>query len=93
MRSPLFVATGAFDIVHAGRVRFLAWAAARATPWWVGVEDDSRVAYWKGSGRPVNPAPDRAEVLAAFRPVSALFGSRATPLPIHSASTCSCYAR
>ena len=67
------VATGAFDIVHPGHVRFLAWAAARARPLWVGVEDDSRVAYWKGSGRPANPVSDRAEVLAALRPVSAVF--------------------
>jgi cytidyltransferase-like protein len=67
------VATGAFDIVHAGHVRFLAWAAARARPLWVGVEDDNRVAYWKGSGRPVNRVSDRAEVLAALRPVSAVF--------------------
>ncbi len=67
------VATGAFDIVHAGHVRFLAWAAASARPLWVGVEDDNRVAYWKGPGRPVNPVSDRAEVLAALRPVAALF--------------------
>jgi D-glycero-beta-D-manno-heptose 1-phosphate adenylyltransferase len=67
------VATGAFDIVNAGHVRFLAWAAAQARPLWVGIEDDGRVAYWKGPGRPVNPVSDRAEVLGALRPVAALF--------------------
>jgi cytidyltransferase-like protein len=67
------VATGVFDVLHPGHVRFLAWAAAKARPLYVGVEDDARVAHWKGPGRPVHTATERAEVLAALRPVSMVF--------------------
>jgi cytidyltransferase-like protein len=67
------VVTGVFDIVHAGHVRFLVWARAKARPLYVGLEADARVAHWKGDGRPLNPLALRAEVMAALRPVDAVF--------------------
>ncbi|MFC4908725.1 adenylyltransferase/cytidyltransferase family protein [Actinomadura gamaensis] len=67
------VVTGVFDVLHIGHVRFLRDAAERGFPLVVGVEDDDRVRAWKGPGRPVNPAAERAEVLAALRSVAGVF--------------------
>ncbi|MFG2074534.1 cytidyltransferase-like domain-containing protein [Nonomuraea maritima] len=67
------VVTGVFDILHVGHVRYLGAVAARGLPLVVGVEDDPRVRAWKGPTRPLNPAPERAEVLAALRFVSGVF--------------------
>ncbi|MEV0588348.1 adenylyltransferase/cytidyltransferase family protein [Nonomuraea sp. NPDC050310] len=67
------VVTGVFDILHVGHARFLAAVAERGLPLVVGVEDDARVRAWKGPNRPVNPAAERAELLAALRCVSGVF--------------------
>ncbi|HZU71777.1 MAG TPA: adenylyltransferase/cytidyltransferase family protein [Acidimicrobiales bacterium] len=67
------VVTGVFDVLHAGHVRFLTWARARARPLLVGLEADARVQHWKGPGRPLNPLALRAEVMAALRPVDGVF--------------------
>jgi cytidyltransferase-like protein len=67
------VVTGAFDLLHVGHVRFLQAAASTGTNLVVGVEDDPRIAAWKGPGRPVNTATERAEVLAALRVVDGVF--------------------
>ncbi|GAB2962168.1 adenylyltransferase/cytidyltransferase family protein [Nonomuraea fastidiosa] len=67
------VVTGVFDILHVGHVRYLGAVAARGLPLVVGVEDDPRVRAWKGPTRPVNPAAERAEVLAALRFVTGVF--------------------
>ncbi|MHB1446378.1 MAG: adenylyltransferase/cytidyltransferase family protein [Acidimicrobiales bacterium] len=67
------VVTGTFDLLHPGHVRFLTWAAAKARPLYVGVEDDARVRHWKGPGRPLHTLAERAEVLAALRPVAKVF--------------------
>lgn len=67
------VVTGVFDVLHPGHVRFLTWAAAKGRPLYVGIEDDDRVRRWKGADRPVHPIAERAEVLAALKPVSMVF--------------------
>lgn len=67
------VATGVFDILHVAHARFLTWAAGRGRPLYVGVEADDRVRAAKGHSRPVNPLADRAEILAALKPVAAVF--------------------
>jgi cytidyltransferase-like protein len=67
------VATGVFDILHPGHVRFLTWAAARGRPLYVGVEDDARVRHWKGPSRPVHTVAERAEMLSALKSVSMVF--------------------
>ncbi|WP_242454253.1 adenylyltransferase/cytidyltransferase family protein [Bailinhaonella thermotolerans] len=67
------VVTGAFDLLHVGHVRFLTQVRERGRPLLVGVEDDARVRSWKGPTRPINPAEERAEVLAALRAVDGVF--------------------
>ena len=59
-------ANGCFDLLHVGHVRYLAGAAAEADRLIVAVNDDPAVAALKGAGRPVVPASERAEVIAAL---------------------------
>jgi D-glycero-beta-D-manno-heptose 1-phosphate adenylyltransferase len=61
-------ANGCFDLLHAGHVRYLQAAANEADRLIVAVNDDE-VAGQKGPGRPILPAPDRAEMVAAVRGV------------------------
>ncbi len=61
-------ANGCFDLLHVGHVRYLQAAAAEADRLIVAVNDD-RTAATKGPGRPIVPAGDRAELVAALRGV------------------------
>src|SRR5919108_698499 len=60
-------ANGCFDLLHVGHVRYLQGAAAEADRLVVAVNDDGSVARLKGPGRPILPAADRAELVAALR--------------------------
>ena len=60
------MANGCFDVLHVGHVRYLAGAAAEADRLVVAVNDDASVAALKGPGRPVLPADERAELVAAL---------------------------
>ena len=60
---------GCFDILHAGHVRYLTAARGLGDILIVGLNSDASVRKLKGEGRPVNPAADRAEVLAGLRAV------------------------
>jgi rfaE bifunctional protein nucleotidyltransferase chain/domain len=62
-------ANGCFDLLHVGHVRYLRAAAAEADRLIVAVNDDRSVAGLKGDGRPILPAAERAELLAALRGV------------------------
>ena len=62
-------ANGCFDLLHVGHVRYLAGAAAEADRLIVAVNDDRSGAGLKGAGRPILPAPERAELVAAIRGV------------------------
>jgi rfaE bifunctional protein nucleotidyltransferase chain/domain len=62
-------ANGCFDLLHVGHTRYLQGAAAEADVLVVAVNDDEAVAALKGEGRPVLPAADRAELVAAVRGV------------------------
>jgi rfaE bifunctional protein nucleotidyltransferase chain/domain len=65
-------ANGAFDLLHAGHVRYLE-AARREADWLlVGVNSDASVARSKGSGRPIVPENERAEIVAALACVDAV---------------------
>lgn len=65
-------ANGAFDLLHAGHVRYLE-AARREGDWLVvGVNSDASVARAKGAGRPIVPAAERAEIVAALESVDAV---------------------
>ena len=60
---------GCFDILHAGHVRYLTEAKKLGDILIVGLNSDESVRQLKGEDRPVNPAEDRAEVLAGLRSV------------------------
>ena len=63
---------GVFDILHPGHVRYLQDARALGDVLIVGVNSDRSVrALGKGDARPIVPALERAEVLAALRCVDA----------------------
>ena len=61
-------ANGCFDLLHVGHVRYLQGAAQEADRLIVAVNDDA-VAGGKGPGRPILPAAERAELVAALRGV------------------------
>jgi rfaE bifunctional protein nucleotidyltransferase chain/domain len=63
-------ANGCFDLLHVGHVRYLQGAAAEGDRLIVAVNDDRSVAMLKGAGRPILPAADRAELVAALRGVA-----------------------
>ena len=60
------LANGHFDLLHVGHLRYLQAARAEADALIVAINDDDSVARLKGPGRPVVPAPERAELLAAL---------------------------
>jgi rfaE bifunctional protein nucleotidyltransferase chain/domain len=62
-------ANGHFDLLHVGHLRYLRDARAEADALVVAINDDDSVARLKGPGRPVVPAAERAELLAALEPV------------------------
>ena len=57
---------GCFDLLHRGHTRYLEQARALGDLLIVAVNSDASVRRLKGAGRPVVPAPERAEVLAAL---------------------------
>ena len=63
-------ANGCFDLLHVGHVRYLRAAAAEADRLIVAINDDASVAALKGAGRPILPAAERAELVAALRCVA-----------------------
>ncbi len=63
----LAFANGCFDLLHVGHVRYLQASAAEADRLIVAVNDDRSVAGLKGEGRPILPAAERAELVAALR--------------------------
>jgi rfaE bifunctional protein nucleotidyltransferase chain/domain len=62
-------ANGHFDLLHVGHLRYLRAARAEADALIVAINDDASVARLKGAGRPLVPAAERAELLAALEPV------------------------
>ena len=64
---------GGFDGLHVGHVRMLQEAATLADVLVVAVNSDESVAAAKGPGRPVLPAAERAELVAAVAGVDLVF--------------------
>lgn len=62
-------ANGHFDLLHVGHLRYLRAARAAGDALVVAINDDNSVARLKGRGRPLVPAAERAEMLAALEPV------------------------
>lgn len=63
-------ANGCFDVLHVGHVRYLAGARELGDILIVGINSDKQVAVQKGAGRPVLPASERAEIVAAVEAVT-----------------------
>jgi rfaE bifunctional protein nucleotidyltransferase chain/domain len=63
------LANGCFDLLHVGHARYLAEARTLGDLLIVGVNGDASVRRLKGPGRPLLPAAERAELVAAFRAV------------------------
>lgn len=57
---------GCFDILHIGHIRYLQEAKKHGDVLIVGINTDSSVKRLKGPQRPIQSAPERAEILAAL---------------------------
>jgi len=62
-------ANGHFDVLHVGHLRYLRAAKAEADVLVAAINGDGSVGRLKGPGRPVVPAAERAELVAALEPV------------------------
>jgi D-glycero-beta-D-manno-heptose 1-phosphate adenylyltransferase len=66
------LANGNFDLLHVGHVRYLRAAKALGGKLVVAINSDESVRALKGEGRPVMPAEERAEIVAALADVDAV---------------------
>jgi rfaE bifunctional protein nucleotidyltransferase chain/domain len=69
---PITLANGGFDLLHVGHVRYLRAAKRLGGRLVVAVNSDASVRTLKGEGRPLVPAGERAEILAALADVDAV---------------------
>ena len=68
----IVLANGNFDLLHVGHVRYLRGAKALGGKLVVAINSDKSVRALKGEGRPVMPAEERAEIVAALGDVDAV---------------------
>jgi rfaE bifunctional protein nucleotidyltransferase chain/domain len=66
------LANGNFDLLHVGHVRYLRGAKALGGRLVVAINSDESVRTLKGEGRPIMPAEERAEIVAALADVDAV---------------------
>jgi D-glycero-beta-D-manno-heptose 1-phosphate adenylyltransferase len=66
------LANGCFDLLHVGHVRYLRAAKQIGGRLVVAINADDSVRSLKGEGRPLMPAEERAEILAALADVDAV---------------------
>lgn len=66
----IVLANGCFDVLHVGHVRYLAGAREWGDVLVVGINSDAQVERLKGEGRPIMPATERAEIVAALESVT-----------------------
>ncbi|MGZ4818625.1 MAG: adenylyltransferase/cytidyltransferase family protein [Terriglobales bacterium] len=66
------LANGNFDLLHVGHVRYLRGAKALGGKLVVAINSDESVRALKGEGRPIMPAAERAEIVAALADVDAV---------------------
>ena len=69
---PVILANGNFDLLHVGHVRYLRGAKQLGGRLVVAINSDESVRALKGEGRPVMPASERAEMVAALADVDAV---------------------
>jgi len=68
----LILANGGFDLLHVGHVRYLHAAKQLGGRLIVAVNSDESMRSLKGQGRPLIPAEERAEIIAALADVDAV---------------------
>jgi rfaE bifunctional protein nucleotidyltransferase chain/domain len=68
----IVLANGNFDLLHVGHVRYLKGAKELGGKLIVAINSDESVRALKGDGRPVMPAEERAEIVAALEDVDAV---------------------
>jgi rfaE bifunctional protein nucleotidyltransferase chain/domain len=68
----VILANGNFDLLHVGHVRYLRGAKAMGGKLVVAINSDDSVHALKGEDRPVVPAEERAEIIAALADVDAV---------------------
>jgi D-glycero-beta-D-manno-heptose 1-phosphate adenylyltransferase len=68
----IVLANGNFDLLHVGHVRYLHGAKELGGKLVVAINSDESVRALKGEGRPVMPAEERAEIIAALADVDAV---------------------
>jgi rfaE bifunctional protein nucleotidyltransferase chain/domain len=68
----IVLANGGFDLLHVGHVRYLRGAKELGGKLVVAINSDDSVRALKGEGRPVMPAEERAEIVAALGDVDAV---------------------
>jgi D-glycero-beta-D-manno-heptose 1-phosphate adenylyltransferase len=68
----IILANGNFDLLHVGHVRYLRGAKELGGKLVVALNSDESVRALKGEGRPVMPAGERAEIVAALSDVDAV---------------------
>src|SRR6202140_4849292 len=66
------LANGCFDLLHVGHIRYLHSAKQLGGRLVVAINSDESVRELKGDGRPLMPAEERAEILAALSDVDAV---------------------
>jgi len=66
------LANGGFDLLHVGHVRYLHAAKQLGGRLIVAVNSDESMRSLKGQGRPLIPAEERAEIIAALADVDAV---------------------
>lgn len=66
------LANGCFDLLHVGHIRYLHAAKQLGGRLVVAINSDDSVRKLKGEGRPLMPAEERAEILAALSDVDAV---------------------
>ncbi len=68
----IILTNGCFDLLHVGHIRYLRGAKQLGGKLIVGLNGDDSVRHLKGAGRPLMPAGERAEILAALADVDAI---------------------
>jgi rfaE bifunctional protein nucleotidyltransferase chain/domain len=68
----IVLANGCFDLLHVGHLRYLRGAKALGGRLVVAMNSDASTRILKGEGRPLMPAAERAEIIAALSDVDAV---------------------
>lgn len=72
-RYAIVLASGSFDLIHLGHVKYLAQAKKLGDILIVGVDSDTKIKQRKGEDRPMVPEQERLELLAHQRPVDLIY--------------------